>query len=111
MAFNLNKKTLSNINYRKVIYTNKNIQIVLMHLLKGEKIPLEIHSNTNQFFRVEKGKIKIKTDDGSHILKSDYAYVVPKNTHHQVIAMKDTWLYTIYTGEILHPRNFIQKYP
>ena len=67
--FNLEVETIKNDNYRKVIDTTKNMQLVLMSLLPSEDIPEETHPKTSQFFRVEKGVIQIIVNDKKKILQ------------------------------------------
>ena len=54
-AINIEQETLANTNFRKVLYTGKHSQLVLMSLLPNEEIRLESHPDNNQFFRFEKG--------------------------------------------------------
>lgn len=96
---NIEKETLENENFRKVIYTSKHSQLVLMSLLPGEEIGLETHADTDQFLRIESGTGKailngIETDisDGSSV-------TVPEGVEHNIIntgteLMK---IYTIYS--------------
>ena len=56
---NIEKATLENNDYRRVIYTPGFQQLVLMSIPVGEDIPLEIHSNVDQFFRIESGEGEI----------------------------------------------------
>jgi len=53
---NIEQETLANENFRKVLYTAKHSQLVLMSLKPGEDIGMEIHSDNDQFFRFEKGE-------------------------------------------------------
>ena len=52
---NIEKLTIENNNFRKVLYTAAHMQLVLMSLKPGEEIGLEIHTENDQFFRFEKG--------------------------------------------------------
>jgi mannose-6-phosphate isomerase-like protein (cupin superfamily) len=51
----IEKATLDNNNFRKVLYTSKHIQLVLMSLRPREEIGEETHSDNDQFFRIEAG--------------------------------------------------------
>ena len=108
--FNLETETIKNVNYRKVMYTTKNMQLVLMSLLPGEDIPKETHRNTTQFFRVEKGTIAINVGGIKKILKDGQSLIVPPNTQHyvQCIGTKPAKLYTIYSPPE-HPDKLVQK--
>ncbi|MDP2641627.1 MAG: cupin domain-containing protein [Candidatus Yanofskybacteria bacterium] len=94
---NIEKLSLENDNFRKVLYTQKNSQLVLMSLLPGEEIGAEVH-DVDQFVRVEKGTGKVVLDDVEHELADGSAVVVPAGAKHNIVntgvdAMK---LYTLY---------------
>ena len=94
---NIEKLSLENENFRKVLYTDKNAQIVLMSLLVGEEIGEEVH-DVDQFLRVEKGVGKAILNDIPHDIADGSAILVPVGTKHNIIntgagSMK---LYTIY---------------
>lgn len=95
---NIEKLTLKNNKYRKVIYTDNRMQIVLMCLLPGEFIPMEKHHGT-QFFRVESGSASAIVGRRKFILHDGDVLVVPQNTKHQITQRSDVplKLYTIYT--------------
>ncbi|OGI22220.1 MAG: cupin [Candidatus Moranbacteria bacterium RIFCSPHIGHO2_01_FULL_55_24] len=95
---NIEKITEDNANYREVIYTGPNMQLVVMALQPGEEIGLEAHDTHDQFFRIEEGECKIIMDGEETVLKDGDAAIVPAGTEHNVIntgseALK---LYTIY---------------
>lgn len=90
--------TEENDDFRRVLYTAKNLQLVLMALQPGEEIGEEVHDDRDQFFRVEKGKGEIWIDGVMTRIKSDMAMIVPAGARHNV---KNTGeealkLYTIY---------------
>ena len=94
---NIEKLSLENDNFRKVLYTDKNSQLVLMSLLPGEEIGEEIH-DVDQFLRVEKGTGTAILSDVPHDLTDGSVIIVPAGTKHNVIntgsdSMK---LYTLY---------------
>ena len=110
---NIEKLTTENDNFRKVIFTGKNAQLVLMSLLPGEEIGNEVHSNVDQFFRIEKGEAKFVLDNGKehHLAGNGDAVIVPAGTYHNVINGSKTEkvkLYTIYSPPN-HPANTLQK--
>jgi mannose-6-phosphate isomerase-like protein (cupin superfamily) len=97
---NIEKLSVENSNFRKVLYTGIHSQLVLMSLLPGEEIGLETHKDTDQFFRVEKGEGKVIIDDTEYEIKDGDAIIVPQGAKHNVINISDTEplkLYTIYS--------------
>ena len=90
--------TEENNDFRRVLYTGKHLQLVLMALKPGEEIGEEVHEDHDQFFRVEKGKGEVVIDGTSTKIKSDDAIVVPAGARHNVINTggKPLKLYTIY---------------
>jgi len=95
---NIEKASLENENFRKVLYTAKNSQLVLMSLVPGEEIGEEVH-HLDQFFRIEAGQGKAILDGVEHAISDGSAIVVPAGTKHNIvntgsIPMK---LYTIYS--------------
>jgi mannose-6-phosphate isomerase-like protein (cupin superfamily) len=96
---NIEKMTMENDNFRKVLYTAKNSQLVVMALKPNEEIGEEVHT-LDQFIRIESGTGKAVLDDVEHDIADDFAIVIPAGTKHNVIntspdaPMK---LYTIYS--------------
>lgn len=96
---NIEKETLENNNFRKVLYTAKNCQLVLMSLLPNEDIGEEIHQ-LDQFLRVESGQGKAVLDGVEHAVSDGFAIVVPAGAKHNIIntsADKPMKLYTLYS--------------
>lgn len=96
---NIEKDTLENENYRKVLYTAKNSQLVLMSLLPGEEIGEEVH-DLDQFLRIESGHGEAVIDGVSHDIEDGSAIVVPAGANHNIINTSDTdklKLYSIYS--------------
>ena len=95
---NIEKATAENADYRRVLYTAKNSQLVLMSLRAGEEIGEETH-HLDQFIRVEEGKCKVILDGVESIMEKDYAVVIPAGTKHNVINIGETdlKLYSIYS--------------
>lgn len=94
----IEKLTVNNDLYRKVLYTGKNLQLVLMTLQPGEEIGEEVHEGHDQFFRIEEGKGKVVIDGQTHAIEDDDAVIVPAGARHNVINSGDQplRLYTIY---------------
>ena len=95
---NIEKETRGNTDYRRVLYTAKNSQLVLMNLQPGEEIGEEVHE-LDQFIRIETGQAKAVLDGVEHILEDDYAIVIPAGMKHNVINTGDSELklYSIYS--------------
>jgi len=95
---NIEDLTLSNDNFRKVLYTSAHCQLVLMSLLPGEDIGMEVHPDNDQFFRFEGGNGKVVIDETEYYVKDGDAVIVPCGANHNVIA-GDSGLkmYTIYS--------------
>lgn len=97
---NIEKATLENDNFRKVIYTAKHSQLVLMSLKTGEEIGEEVHDTLDQFFRFEKGKGKVVIEGKESVITDGFAVVIPAGTKHNIINTSQTdplKLYTIYS--------------
>jgi mannose-6-phosphate isomerase-like protein (cupin superfamily) len=90
--------TEDNKDFRRVLYTGKHLQLVLMALKPGEDIGEEVHADHDQFFRVEKGKGEVWIDGVRSKIKSDDAIIVPAGAKHNVINTgdKSLKLHTIY---------------
>lgn len=97
---NIEKDTEQNTNFRKVLYTGKNSQLVLMSLLPGEDIGSEIHRENDQFFRFESGEGQVVIDGNKYSVEDGDAVVVPAGAEHNVIntsSSKPLRFYTIYS--------------
>jgi mannose-6-phosphate isomerase-like protein (cupin superfamily) len=96
----IEKDTMKNNDFRRVIYTGKFSQLVLMCLRPGEEIGSEVHDAVDQFFRFEEGEGKVVIDDIEHKVHGGMAVVVPSGAKHNVVntSKKDNLrLYTIYS--------------
>lgn len=95
---NIEKVTLENDDFRRVLYTAKNTQLVLMSLKPGEEIGEEVHT-LDQFLRIEAGEGKAVLDGVEHALADGSAVVVPAGTKHNVMntGASDMKLYTLYS--------------
>ncbi len=97
---NIEKATLENNNFRKVLYTAKHSQLVLMSLLPNEEIGMEVHKDNDQFFRFEQGQGKCIIDGNEYQVTDGSAIIVPAGAEHNVINTSETEelkLYTIYS--------------
>lgn len=97
---NIEKLTLENDNFRKVLYTGPHSQLVLMSLKPQEEIGMEVHEENDQFFRFESGKGRVIIDGNEYDVADGDAVVVPAGAEHNVINTSDSEdlkLYTIYS--------------
>lgn len=90
--------TEDNHNFRKVLYTGNNLQLVLMTIMPGDEIGEEVHTDRDQFFRIESGEGEVLIDGNKTKIKSDDGIIVPANAKHNIIntGKKPLQLYTIY---------------
>ncbi|MFH0839082.1 MAG: cupin domain-containing protein [Candidatus Omnitrophota bacterium] len=97
---NIEKDTLENRKFRKVLYTGKHSQLVLMSLRPKEEIGMETHTENDQFFRFETGQGKVIIDGNEYEVGDGVAIVVPSGAKHNIINISDSKelkLYTIYS--------------
>ena len=95
----IEKDTMENKNFRKVVYTGPHLQLVFMSLKPGEEIGEETHKDTDQFFRIESGTGKCLIDGHAYRLTDGDVTVVPAGARHNVIntsSEEELKLYTIY---------------
>ena len=97
-VLHIEKETLENTDYRRVLYTAKNSQLVLMSIDPGDEIGEETHT-LDQFIRIEQGKALLVIDGVEHAIEADWAFIIPAGASHNV---KNTGedvlkLYSIYS--------------
>lgn len=109
-AADLEKLTLSNKDFRRVLYTGKKSQLVLMSLRPGEEIGSEVHETHDQFFRFEKGAGIVVIDGREQKVKDGSGVIVPAGAEHNVInnGKSELKLYTIYSPPE-HADNTIRR--
>lgn len=113
----IEKRTESNRDFRRVLYTGRHMQLVLMSLEPGEEIGEEVHEDTDQFFRVEDGKGEVTIDGRTTSIESDVAIVVPAGARHNIrnTGDDDLKLYTLYApphhadGTVHHTREDAER--
>jgi mannose-6-phosphate isomerase-like protein (cupin superfamily) len=96
---NIEMDTIENNNFRKVLYSGKHLQLVLMSLKTGEEIGEEIHHYNDQFFRFESGFGKCVIDGNEYKVKDGDVIVIPAGAKHNIINVDRTAelkMYTIY---------------
>jgi mannose-6-phosphate isomerase-like protein (cupin superfamily) len=107
----IESKTLQNEYFREVLFTGKKCQLVLMNLKPGEDIGVEVHGDTDQFFRVESGEGKAILDGQEYELKDGVALIVPAGTEHNLLNTSSTEplkMYTLYSPPN-HPDGTVHK--
>jgi len=104
IVVNIEDETTKNDNFRKVLYTGKHSQLVLMSLKPKEDIGEEIHKDTDQFFRIDAGSGKVIINGTEHAVKDGFAFVVPAGAKHNVVntGADDLKLYSIYSPSHHH---------
>jgi mannose-6-phosphate isomerase-like protein (cupin superfamily) len=108
----IENQTLANNYFRKVLFTGKYAQLVVMSLKPGEEIGNEVHNKVDQFFRIEQGEAAfVFGGKEKHLVKESEAVIVPAGTYHNVINTSKTEklkLYTIYSPPN-HPDGTIHR--
>lgn len=94
----IEKLTEDNTDFRRVLYTGQNLQLVLMSIEPGDEIGAEVHLDIDQFFRIEAGEGEVTIDGVVHKVKADDGIVVPAGALHNVVSVgtEPLKLYTIY---------------
>ncbi|HEX6133486.1 MAG TPA: cupin domain-containing protein [Longimicrobiales bacterium] len=113
----IEEQTETNLDFRRVLYTGPHMQLVLMALEPGDELGEEVHEDTDQFFRVEKGKGEVEIDGETTRIESDMAVVVPAGARHNIrnTGEKSLKLYTLYAppehpeGTVHHTREDAEK--
>ena len=95
---NIEKATIANEDFRRVLYTGEHLQLVLMTLPPGCEIGEEVHEDRDQFFRIEEGKGEIRIDGIASRVEDDFAVIVPAGARHNVVNVGNAplRLYTLY---------------
>jgi mannose-6-phosphate isomerase-like protein (cupin superfamily) len=93
-----NRRTATkNANFRRVLYTAKNCQLVVMSLHPAEELGMEVHK-LDQFFRVEEGSGEPILDGVRSPISAGFAVFVPAGTKHNIVntSAAPLKLYTLY---------------
>lgn len=95
---NLEDLTEENRAFRRVVYTGRHLQLVLMSLAPGEDIGEEVHATHDQFFRVEEGEGAVVINGVRTRIRDDDAVIVPAGARHNIIntSHEPLKLYTLY---------------
>jgi len=107
---NIETLTTENTDFRRVLYTGKYLQLVLMALKPGEEIGAEVHEDHDQFFRIESGDGVVEIDGKRTPIREDDGIIVPAGARHNVINTGNAplRLYTIY-GPPEHRDGVVHK--
>ena len=94
----IERLTKDNGDYRRVLYTGKNIQLVLMAIQPGDEIGAEVHEDHDQFFRIDEGDGEVEIDGKRTPISDGFAVIVPAGARHNVIntGSRPLKLYTLY---------------
>ena len=106
----IEKLTVGNSDFRRVIYTGGHLQLVLMTLQPGDEIGAEVHADRDQFFRFEKGNGKVDIDNHTYDVEDGSGVIVPAGARHNVRNTGDAqlMLYTLY-GPPEHKDQVVQS--
>ena len=94
---NIEERSLNNKSFRKILYTTPQMQLVLMSLKKDKEIGMERHKGITQFIRIEKGEALAVVDGKNRTLKEGDAIVIQAGSWHNIIALSELKLYTLYS--------------
>lgn len=106
----IEKQTTSNTDFRRVLYTGKKLQLVLMTLQPGDEIGSEVHEDRDQFFRFEEGEGVVVIDGKENAVEDGTGVIVPAGARHNVINRGNAplKLYTLY-GPPEHKDGVVQS--
>lgn len=96
----IEERTLSNTNFREVLFSGNHTQLVVMSIEPGTDIGEEVHKGIDQFIRVEKGEAQVVLNGKQHRLKADDIVIIPAGVRHNVIntsTSEDLKLYSLYS--------------
>ncbi len=99
-VINIEKETLANEDFRRVLYTSKHQQLVVMSIVPGGEIGEETHADVDQFLRVEMGTGKAIIDGIEHEVADGFSITVPAGAKHNVVNTSSEAplkLYTVYS--------------
>lgn len=80
----IERQMVDNSDFRRVLYTGKNLQLVLMSLPPGCDIGAEVHEDRDQFFRFEEGSGEVDIDDNTYAVEDGSGIIVPAGARHNV---------------------------
>jgi mannose-6-phosphate isomerase-like protein (cupin superfamily) len=98
---NIERETLKNRNFEKVLFTGEHHQLIVMSLKPGEDIGEETHPNLDQFTRIEQGRGVVQIGRERKRIQSESAFIIPAGVKHNVINTskeEELKLYTVYSS-------------
>jgi mannose-6-phosphate isomerase-like protein (cupin superfamily) len=106
---NIKEQTLQNTDYRRVVFTAKNLQLVLMSIEPGQEIGSEVHNEIDQFFEILSGTGVSIINDTEYQLGNDIALVIPAGSSHNIIntGTEPLKLYSLYAPPE-HPEGTVE---
>lgn len=115
-VINIEEETLKNENYRTTLWTGSHLQLTVMNILPGEDIGLEMHSDVDQFLRIEEGEAFVQMGDSEDnldfeaVAEDDFAVFIPAGKWHNLTNKSDEPLkvYSIY-APVEHPHGTVHK--
>ncbi len=108
---NIEEDTLTNDDYRRVLFTGEHTQLVLMTIQPGDEIGREKHEGHDQFIRIESGTGEVLMDGRVQPISDGSAFVIPSGIEHNVTntsADEPLRLYTLYSPPE-HPDGTVQR--
>ncbi len=107
---NIERATVANEDFRRVLYTGEHLQLVLMTLQPGEAVGEEVHEDRDQFFRFEEGQGAVDIDGRENPVMDDFAVIVPAGARHNVrnTGSEPLRFYTLY-GPPEHKDKIVQR--
>ena len=110
------RATLQNTDFRRVLFTGRQTQLTVMRLAPGEEIGVEMHDDVDQFLRIEQGSARVTFGpsadhvDEEHDVGDDWAVIVPAGVWHNVINTGDgdLKLYSLYSPPE-HPEGTVHR--
>jgi mannose-6-phosphate isomerase-like protein (cupin superfamily) len=106
----IERQTVENSDFRRVLYTGQHLQLVVMTLQPGDEIGSEVHEDRDQFFRFEEGSGQVDIDDNTYNVVDGSGVIVPSGARHNVRNTGDgpLKLYTLY-GPPEHKDGVVQS--
>ncbi len=110
------RATLRNTDFRRVLFTGRQTQLTVMRLAPGEEIGVEKHDHLDQFLRIEQGSARVTFGpsadqvDEEHDVGDDWAVIVPGGVWHNVVNTGDgdLKLYSLYSPPE-HPDGTVHR--
>ena len=112
LVIDIEKDTIENEDYRRVIHTSPFSQLVLMSLEPGQNIGMEVHADGDQFIKIEAGEGMVYLDGEMKNVSDGFSISIPAGTHHDIANLSETEplkLYAIYSPAE-HAHGLVQRF-